>query len=90
MSFFKRKPIVVEAMQFEGKKPYGLILYLLEDGSAYLNGNTLKVITKNDLVTVALGDWIVKDQGQIFVYKSDVFVKLFEAAVPTEVEQPNV
>jgi hypothetical protein len=71
-----RKPVLVEAIQFDGKN-----LIEVMDFFNYLNDvkdpKHLVINTTNGFVTVEPTDWIVREQHNLFVYTHAYFVKHF-------------
>lgn len=85
---FRKKPVVVEAMQWDGtnhaaikewgapigdpKEPNYLRVVTLEDGPEGMQGRALHVADK--------GDWIIKGvKGEFYPCKPDIFATTYEA-----------
>lgn len=88
MPSFRRKPITVEAVKFvkaellaraQGRAAGGLDL---ETGVAIVNGIP-QVLTRDGLVGVVDGDWIVIYQdGQQEVWRPSTFAAMWEQVLP--------
>jgi hypothetical protein len=79
MAQYRKRPIVVEAIQWTGKN----FIDVLEFGHPVLgNGedNTLLIYNPEGVITVFLDDWVIKGtKGEIYPCKPDIFVEIYEA-----------
>lgn len=82
---FRKKPIVIEAVQFQqptgvADAPGWLIdairqdVFLVVDGVAYIT-------TLEGIMTAQPGDWIIQGvKGELYPCKADIFAATYEAA----------
>ena len=76
MPFFKKKPVVIEAIQFTGnfdeiEKSVG--------GDAELRDGKLVVATLEGPLNASLDDWIIKGiKGEFYPCKPDIFDATYE------------
>jgi len=86
MSKYRKKPVVIEAMQFVGttmqENPTGpgtiqdWCRALVFDGA----GGNPRILTLEGKMAVSPGDWIIKGvQGEFYPCASDVFALTYEA-----------
>jgi hypothetical protein len=82
MSKFRKKPVVIEAVQFNGfdENAEEVELFLGDDFVSHLpSKNQLLVQTLEGELTASVGDWIIKGvQGEHYPCKPDVFEKTYE------------
>lgn len=87
MSKFRKKPIVIDAVQFNGNTPQieafmgssVQSLKRLTDGNALVNG--LIISTLEGDMRADLNDWIIKGvNGEYYPCKPDIFEKTYEPA----------
>jgi len=81
MPKFRRKPVVIEAVQYDGTEMS--IVEILEmkgiNTSIRVDAGDLIIRTHNKLIIAAQGNWIVKkENGELYMYKPDVFDQSFE------------
>jgi ribosomal protein L18E len=91
MPKFKKKPVVIEAVQFtEGSAEYCLgfikgsggeaVTMDLIDRSHPLGATVLRIKTLEGVMTASIGDWIIKGvNGEFYPCKPDIFEKTYEA-----------
>ena len=81
MPKFRKKPIVIEAIQWDGD-PRGTSLHrILEmsSGTIRFNDDTLFIETEEGTMTASLNDWIIKGvQGECYPCKPDIFEATYE------------
>jgi hypothetical protein len=81
MPKFRRKPVVIEAVQYEGTEMS--IVEILEmkgiNTSIRVDAGDLLFHNPNGLMRAKKGNWIVKEEnGELYRYKPDVFDQSFE------------
>lgn len=90
---FRKKPIVIEAIQWTGKKiivPPGPEWFLKAEQSDVIElaGDQLWIKTLEGPMTAQIGDWIIRGvNGEIYPCKPDIFEKTYESitgATPPE------
>ena len=86
---FKKKPVVIEAHQFDGTKESAneLLLWINgTGGTAYRasvnnSGYEVCISTLEGTMTATLGDWIIQGvQGEFYPCKPDIFEATYEPA----------
>lgn len=89
MSKFRKKPVIVDAVKFDGTEKSILEIMRLnrpKDGGAARpvqvdhGGKTLFIHTLEGKMEANLGDWIVKGtEGELYPVKPDIFEETYEA-----------
>jgi hypothetical protein len=92
MSFYRKKPVVVEAERFDGTN--AILDFVAYTGPAPLFGadcaykpSTRKLFIKTSEGTMEAseGDWIICGvKGEFYPCKPDIFEATYELALPTE------
>jgi hypothetical protein len=81
---FRRKPVVVEAMQFTDADKNRLFNWISCNRSAEFDGQgkpVLKIQTLVGVLTAYLGDWVIRDvKGEFYPCKPDIFAEIYEPA----------
>jgi len=85
MPFFRKKPVVIEAMQYEGGKATSALLHWARHHGAEigigLGGKHLTITTLEGEMRADIGDWIIKGvKGEFYPCKPDIFAATYEAA----------
>lgn len=93
MSKFRKKPVVVEAVQFTGNNAYEILRLMPKDKKSTLvvssspgrNGRlsrtSLHVMTLEGLMKVSPGDWVIRGvAGELYPCKPDIFAATYEPA----------
>jgi len=88
MPHFRKKPVVIEAVRFDGENRREVLSFiypmLSEVGLEGAEVARLPVVigTLEGDMTVSPGDWVIRGvQGEFYPCKPDIFVKTYE---PTE------
>lgn len=86
MPKFKKKPVVIEAVNWDGKKLESVPVWLADafkDEKLIRLGDTVNITTLEGTMTASPGDWIIQGvNGEIYPCKPDIFEKTYE---PVEV-----
>lgn len=79
MAKFRKKPVVVEAMQWNGDNSQEIAKFL--DRAVSSNWiDTITIATLSVAIKAFRGDWIVRgEDNEFFVCKPDVFEKTYES-----------
>lgn len=91
---FRKKPVVIEAMQYDGTTTTGTpiidwalaggvtIRFWCGDGEACRKDtHALHVQTLEGVMTADVGDWVIKGvQGEFYPCKPDIFAATYERA----------
>lgn len=78
---FRKKPVVIEAMQFTDDDKDRVMRWLNFDaGAVFVEGEpALEIRTLEGTMTARLGDWIIKGvNGEFYPCKPDIFEKTYE------------
>ncbi len=78
MSKFRKKPVVIEAVKWDGKlstvEPLGI-----PSCSQELTSDTLQIQTLEGEMTAQVGDWIIKGvKGEFYPCKPDIFAATYD------------
>lgn len=80
MPKFRKKPIVIEAVQYDGENRDEILVKLgmPEVGEDFLTGNLI-ISTLEGEMTASKGDWIIKGiNGEFYPVKNDIFKKTYD------------
>ena len=77
---FRKKPVIIEAMQFDGTdKSCDWLLPQLESGEIGRSCNKLYIKTLEGIMTANEGDYIIKGiNGEFYPCKPDIFDKTYD------------
>lgn len=98
MSYYRKKPVVIEARQFDGDNADNILEWVNGgyDGDAYLipsgqfTGNALIIPTLEGDHRADIGDWIIKGiKGEFYPCKPDIFAATYEPAPPQHQNPPQ-
>lgn len=82
MPFFKKKPVVIEAVEFTNANKDVAFNFVQGNGYADFDaeGNpVLKIQTLEGMMTASLGDWIIKGvSGEYYPCKPEIFTKTYD------------
>jgi len=77
---FRKKPVVIDAIQWTGKNLDECIEFLGKSFGAHLHLNRLVVLTLEGEHTATKGDWLIRGvQGEHYPCKPDIFEATYEA-----------
>jgi len=77
---FRKKPVVIEAVQFDGTLA-SLEEFYIPEVSQELGSRTAQIQTLEGAMTAQPGDWIIKGiNGEFYPCKPDIFAKTYERA----------
>jgi hypothetical protein len=81
MPRFRKKPVVIEAVQFNGKNDLEVSAFVGENGyDPTENGPSWVIRTLEGEMRADPGDWIIKGvQGEFYPCKPDIFEATYEA-----------
>jgi hypothetical protein len=79
---FRKKPIVIEAMCWEGTDDSALRIDDWSNGNAgRVSDEQLSITTLEGEMTASVGDWIIKGvKGEFYPCKPDIFAATYEPA----------
>ena len=82
MAFFRKLPVVIEAMQFTDDNKNQVFNWITGNHYPYFDENKnpiLKIETLEGDMTAQLGDWIIKGvNGEFYPCKDEIFCKTYE------------
>lgn len=82
---FRKKPVVIDAMQWTGDN-HEEIQTFLHDGNehaaaGWVKGRYVEIGTLEGLMVASVGDWIIRGvQGEFYPCKPDIFAATYESA----------
>jgi hypothetical protein len=91
MTKFRKKPVVIEAWQWNGLPDLGVVpdwlseaLYLpdfpLKENQVSRAGDKLKIGTLEGVMEASAGDWIIKGvKGELYPCKPDIFAATYDS-----------
>jgi hypothetical protein len=87
MQRFRKKPVVIEAVQWKGfELSYQELLGLMgkefvEDKTCFTDKGEVEISTLEGTMTASVNDWIIKGvNGEFYPCKPDIFEKTYERA----------
>lgn len=88
MSAFPKKPVVIEAVQFDGTLA-SLESMNIPEVSQELGSRTCQIPTLEGVMTASPGDWIIRGvSGEHYPCKPDIFAATYEPADTTKEPTP--
>lgn len=79
MAQFRKKPVVIEAIQFDGKNTADIHEFCGESAREPVGENHMEIVTLEGVMTARAGDWIIKGvNGEFYPCKPDIFEKTYE------------
>jgi len=83
MSKYRKKPVVIEAVQFDGTdRSVEWLLPQLKSGEIGRTTNKLYIKTLEGIHTANVGDYIIKGvKGEFYPCKPDIFEQTYEEVV---------
>lgn len=79
MPQFKKKPVVIEAIQYTGTLDNMAELCVFMGDDTYINDGKLEIETLEGTMTASKGDWIIKGvHGEFYPCKPDIFEKTYD------------
>jgi hypothetical protein len=80
MAKFRKKPVVIEAIQFTGDVNSAMEFIRPNNPENYPDAECFQVKTLEGVMTASKGDWIIKGiKGEFYPCKPDIFDKTYEA-----------
>ncbi len=80
MNQYRKKPVVIEAMQYNGNAA-DIITWAQQNHQTITGGfGELQILTLEGTMTAITGDWIIKGvKGEFYPCKPDIFEATYEA-----------
>ena len=80
MSYFRKKPVVIEAMKFTGRNHDAILQFTGAEAADYV-GDDFSIHTLEGTMKASKGDWIIKGvKGEFYPCKPDIFAATYELA----------
>ena len=77
MAKYRKKPVVVEAVQWTGNN-WGELTDFMHDAYG-VEGQKITIVTLEGTMTADVGDWIIKGvKGEFYPCKPDIFEATYE------------
>jgi hypothetical protein len=78
---FRKKPVVIEAVQYLGPGLNVTECELFVGKAATFDGREFRIKTEEGVMTASPGDWIIRGvQGEFYPCKPDIFEETYEPA----------
>ena len=78
MAKFRKKPVVIEAVRWDGENKNEVEQFL--DNNGFVKGDYVDIGTLEGLMTASVGDMIIKGvKGEFYPCKPDIFEATYEA-----------
>lgn len=79
MPKFRKKPVVIEAIQWTGNNGTEMSSFIKNVFRSVVAGGAFQIHTLEGVMTASIGDWIIKGvSGEIYPCKPDIFEKTYE------------
>lgn len=80
MKRFRKKPVVIEAVQFLGDENLQEIIEWMGDSGVIAMGDYMRILTLEGEMTASRSDWIIKGvKGEFYPCKPDIFEATYES-----------
>lgn len=84
MPKYRKKPVVIDAIQFTGNNQSELIAWVIELNAIvnwHFRDGAVDIPTLEGTMTASSGDWIIRGvNGEFYPCKPDIFDKTYESA----------
>ena len=82
MAFYKNKPVIIEAVQWDGKNIYEVCRFLNQQAADVLINNELYIKTLEGVMHASVDDFIIKGiNGEYYPCKPDIFNNSYDKEV---------
>lgn len=80
MPYFKKRPIVIEAVQYlDTPEAISALIRFVPDDVLHLSFDGFQIVTLEGLMNLSLGDWVIRGvQDEYYPCKRDIFVVTYE------------
>jgi hypothetical protein len=78
---FRKKPVVIEAIQFDGTNKFDICFFFKGYGNfdAFFTEDKIEIQTLEGVITASPGDWIIRGvKGEFYPCKNDIFLMTYE------------
>lgn len=90
MKRYRKKPVVIEAITWNGDPSRLGLLTSLDESIKYHADRGLEIVTLEGTMTVSIGDYIIKGiQGEFYPCKPDIFFATYEIVEDTCSTSPH-
>lgn len=83
MAKFRKKPVVIEAVLWDGSIGSLEEIELFDDAGVIntnLSKNELQIVTSEGVMTASQGDWIIKGiAGEMYPCKNEIFIATYDS-----------
>lgn len=80
MGKYRKKPVVIEAMQWTGYNWREIDEFITDTHSTYPSEGVILIPTLEGIMRATVGDYIIKGiSGEFYPCKSDIFIETYEA-----------
>lgn len=87
MPKFRKKPVVIEAVQYTGQNAHEIARFAEPTRTAFAGpGGSAFIETLEGRMEASVGDWIIQGiQGEFYPCKPDIFEATYDSVEPVEV-----
>lgn len=79
MNSYRKKPVIITAMQYTGKNPNDILKFAYDNAYIDLDGK-LMIKTLEGEYTASVGDYIIRGiKGEFYPCKPDIFYNTYES-----------
>lgn len=93
MPQYRKKPVVIEAVKWDGKNAAEINHFIPEDIILWMAGMdflALRIRTLEGDMVADVGDWIIKGvQGELYPCKPDIFAATYDPVQPSPQEMKS-
>lgn len=91
MKKYRKKPVVIEAMCFDGENHKEVQVFFNDhqgaDGLSFAMGDNVYIQTLEGTMTASKGDYIIKGiNGEFYPCKPDIFAKTYDLVEPVDTQ----
>ena len=82
MSRYRKKPVVIEAIQFKGINIAEIAQFLVSGGVKFVpDMRYVDIVTLEGTMRADIGDWVIRGvKGEFYPFKPDIFEATYEPA----------
>ena len=82
--FYRKKPVVIEAIQWSGDNRDEILNFLGEAFRGPIPHNAIEIYTLEGIIPVSVGSYIIKGvRGEFYPCRGDIFEETYEAVRET-------
>jgi len=79
MKKYRKKPVAIEAVQYNGKNIEDIEKFMNRKVERYINSDSIFIFTLEGTMEASVGDYVIKGvNGEFYPCKPDIFKKTYE------------